>query len=515
MTARRALDGAAVVWLALCLVGIALAVPDVPVTWDERAHVLYGDLILRFFTEADPGARAFRGDFLYGGAYDLVGAGLRCIVGADPYETMHALGGVVAWVGLLLTWRLGRRFGPAAGLVALVLLSTTPVYVGHAFANPKDLPFAVGMAAGVLGLLRWFEAESPTWRTALTTGLLLGAACCVRAAGLMLLPMLVVGQAIALRVSKDWRAEADRVVPPLLVALGVAWAVMLLPWPWALHNPLVRPGLAVANLVDFQAHDRTMPFAGEPMRTLEPRRDYALHYLALKLPVAVLLGVVLAAVQARRAKPGLALVAAALLVPLTAVVVLNPVLYDGLRHVLFLVPVACVLAAWGWTETVRRWWRGWILFVGAAVLVGVVTTGRQLVRIVTDHPTQAIWFNELAGGLPGVQGRYSLDYYGFSYAPASTALRDYVASDRSLASLETIPVSAAMPMWAARWTFEAPFVPTRGPAMNEPVPVLYVAYTRGGADAVHPGAQVVATVERDGVVLAVVKDLRRRRGGRP
>ncbi|MEM6292844.1 MAG: glycosyltransferase family 39 protein, partial [Myxococcota bacterium] len=418
-------------------------------------------------------------------------------------------------LGLLLTWRVGRRFGPVVGLVSLVLLSTTPVFVGHAFANPKDLPFAVGMMAGVLGLLRWFEAETPTWRTAVGTGLLLGAACCVRAAGLMLLPILVVGQVLVLRRSKDWRGVADRVVPPLVVALGVAWAVMLLPWPWALHNPLVRPGLAVANLVDFQAHDRTMPFAGEPMRTLEPRRDYALHYLALKLPVSVLLGLVLAAVHGRRAQPMLALVAAALLVPLAAVVVLNPVLYDGLRHVLFLVPAACVLAAWGWTETVRRWWRGWVLFVGAAVLVAVGATGRQVIRIVADHPTQAVWFNELAGGLRGVEDRYSLDYYGFSYGPASEALRAYVASDPSLATLEAIPVGAAMPMWAARWTFEAPFVPTRGPSMNEPAPVFYVAYTRGDADAVHPGAKVVATVERDGVVLAVVKDLRRRRGGRP
>ena len=54
-----------------------------------------------------------------------------------------------------MTWRIGRRVGgPLAGLIALVLLATCPLYYGHMFINPKDAPFAVAMAIFLLGLVR-------------------------------------------------------------------------------------------------------------------------------------------------------------------------------------------------------------------------------------------------------------------------------------------------------------------------------------------------------------------------
>ena len=516
----RAIDAVAIAWLLACLVAVVWLAPSIPVTWDERAHALYGDAILRWFTDGDPQALAFRGDSFYGGGFDLLGALVRRGA-SDPYPVLHVLGGLVAWSGLLVVWRLARRLGPEVGLLALVLLTTAPVYVGHAFANPKDLPLAVGYAAGLLGVVRWFEAPRPTWKTVASVGLLIGLAACVRVSGLFALAILLVGAGgRLLRCARaQGRAaaltEADRVVPAVVGVVAVAWVVMLAAWPWAQQNPLVRPLLSLANLVDFQAHDRTMPFAGEVMRTLEPRRDYAFHYLAFKLPLPLLAGVLLAAVQAGRARATTLVVAgAAVMVPLSLVLLLNPVLYDGMRHLLFVVPPLCVLAAWGIVEAVRRWARAWSLWV----LAGLLGCGGALVMqaraLVSLHPMQTVWFNPLVGGLAGAQGRYSLDYYGFTYREAADRLRDYVAADASLRGVEHIPIAAAMPQWAARWTFGAPFEPTRGPAMNEPAPIFYIAYTRGDAHTKHPRAATVATVERDGVVLAVVKDLRKRgRGG--
>ena len=50
-----------------------------------------------------------------------------------------------ACFGLLGSWKLGRLLGgPAAGFTALTLLVLTPVWYGHMFNNPKDMPFAVG-----------------------------------------------------------------------------------------------------------------------------------------------------------------------------------------------------------------------------------------------------------------------------------------------------------------------------------------------------------------------------------
>ena len=53
-----------------------------------------------------------------------------------------------------------------AGLVALVLLATCPLYYGHMFMNAKDAPFAAAMAVLLLGMVRAFdEYPQPGART--------------------------------------------------------------------------------------------------------------------------------------------------------------------------------------------------------------------------------------------------------------------------------------------------------------------------------------------------------------
>ena len=82
------------------------------------------------------------------------------------------MGAAVGILGLLLTWRIGRRLGgPLAGLMALVLLAACPLYYGHMFMNPKDSPFAVAMAIFLLGAVRALE-QYP--RVSLATGSLVG-----------------------------------------------------------------------------------------------------------------------------------------------------------------------------------------------------------------------------------------------------------------------------------------------------------------------------------------------------
>ena len=94
------------------------------------------------------------------------------------FETRRLIGAAVGILGLFVTWRIGRRVGgPLAGLVALVLLATCPLYYGHMFINAKDAPFATAMAVLLLGLIRAFdEYPSPSARTMVLAGVGLGLA---------------------------------------------------------------------------------------------------------------------------------------------------------------------------------------------------------------------------------------------------------------------------------------------------------------------------------------------------
>ena len=74
------------------------------------------------------------------------------------FETRRLIGAAIGLIGLFVTWRLGRRLGgPFAGLMALVLLATCPLYYGHMFINAKDGPFAAVTVIALLGIVRAFE----------------------------------------------------------------------------------------------------------------------------------------------------------------------------------------------------------------------------------------------------------------------------------------------------------------------------------------------------------------------
>ena len=196
--------------------------------------------------------------------------------------------------------------------------------------------------------------------------MLAGLAMGVRIAGILLLIYLagvVVGLAwLRARRTRSLDAGltlARRLGLPAALSMLGAWLVMLSTWPWGLLDPIRRPWMALGRMSRFTVHTRTMPFAGEEMLTTEPRWDYLLHYFGLKLPLPVLLlvvaGVVLMVMALRRpdgldgisrAKRNVVLViGAAILAPPAYAIVVRSVVYDGLRHFLFLVPPLIVMAA--------------------------------------------------------------------------------------------------------------------------------------------------------------------------
>src|SRR5258706_2900643 len=160
----------------LCLVGIValLTFRDYGLSWDDYVHAEYWDLLLKLYASGlrDQRALSWVNLYYYGGGFDLLAALAAKLLPLTLFETRRLVGAAVGILGLLITWRLGRRIGgPLAGLIALVLLATCPLYYGHMFMNPKDIPFAVAMALLLLGLVRAFE-EYPTPSAA--TGLLFG-----------------------------------------------------------------------------------------------------------------------------------------------------------------------------------------------------------------------------------------------------------------------------------------------------------------------------------------------------
>lgn len=527
---RSNYDVAAVVVLLIATVVALWTWRDYGITWDEIYHLDYGEHIYAFFRTGfeDRSALNYRMDYLYGGGFDLPGA-VFCELAApalDRHDAIHLFGILVGIAGLWGTWRLGRALGgPRAGLLAALFITATATYWGHMANNPKDLPFAVGYVWALALLLEAIRAF-PRLQVAraITLAVAIGLAMSVRIAGMLLLCYLA-GAIVVWLAHRAWQhRNAEALVREgrrlVITGLGVsagAWLVMLMSWPWALFDPIERPLASLRRMSQYMGHRREMPFAGEMISTYEVDWRYLPHYFGLNLPEfivvlfvpAVLLGIAMLIWRARepeRLADNLVLgtLLVSLLFPWVYAVVRGSILYDGLRHFLFEVPIVIASVAYFvevlLAAALARFGRR--AGLAATVLIALVCVD-QWATMVRLHPYQYVYFNRFIGGLAGAVDNYDTEYYAASHGEAGERLATALWRTDPEAFLNTrytvgSCVGALKTMRRMPPNFE----------YQSKHPDFWIGYRRSGCHLRHPGAPIVIEVEREGGVLIVGRDLR-------
>ncbi len=426
--------------LLVALLGLVLfTFLDYGITWDEGVQNRYGRRLVRWYATAgdDTSATTQNDLYWYGGFFELVVQGAARLSGLGVYENRHLVNALFGLVGFVAVWGLGSHLGgAAAGFAAMLILALTPGYYGHLFANPKDLPFACLYALAAWLVLRASDREpTPGWRDVMAVGAAVGLAAGTRVAGLSLLPFagalwlatlwLRTREAEASRPWPQW-SKAVRLAMAWAGTLTVGWMVMLVFWPWALLDPIRNPLRALGKFSRFWNPD--LLWEGEIIAAADVPRTYIVKSLAYGLPELYFLAFLLGAValvaflrsawrepgSRRRLLQGLWL-AALPIVPVVWVMVNHTPLYNGYRHLLFVIPFLAVLAGLGvvgfmGSASVPRRLRQ------AAVVVLGVLGALTVVDAVQLHPYQYVYFNRLlAGGLPGAVDRFDADYWGASY----------------------------------------------------------------------------------------------------
>ncbi|MFV8749233.1 hypothetical protein ACNOYE_01650 [Nannocystaceae bacterium ST9] len=547
----RVFDLVSAVIGGVVLVLVLATFRDYGITWDETWHMTYGQHVIAWYSSGfvDDGAMTYRADYLYGGSFDGLGYLARQISTMGSYPTVHLFGALIGCVGLLGSWKLGRLLGGAlGGLLTLTLLVLTPVWYGHMFNNPKDLPFAVGYVWALYYLIRVYRClpavPKAEW---FKLSLALGAAMSVRIAGLLtvcyLFMILFLWGLARAREHRDLRLlprYAWTLAPGYVGALVGGWALMLVFWPWAQLEPLRRPLIALARMSAFNLHERNMPFGeGRKVSTLTPPADYLLRYFGFKLPELTLALVTIAFIaffvrlvrhrrkarahqralvgggepfelpadfllERRRLAIGGLLIFVILFPPLYAIAKRSP-LYDGLRHFLFLVPMMTVIA--GVTAaTILRWVgaRSRVALGGLGTLV-VVWAVRMVLVMIAIHPQQYLWFNQIIGGLPGAFLKYDTDYYGNTYKEGFELLRRRLWEDERERFLEKpYVVGACMPDFVADQYLGASFERKRKGGKSD----FWLGYTRNNCYMQNEAAPEFDRVERDGTLLLLIRDIR-------
>jgi hypothetical protein len=527
-TDRRGWRHAALVVLGVAACVSILTVTHYGATWDEEHSMRHGALFLRWY------ASGFRDDRVieesnfrwYGGFFD----GLAQIVhhvGFPLYETSHVLTAAFGMAGLALAYWMGAALASRlAGFLATLFLWATPMYYGHSFNNPKDLPFAVMMLASLSALVAcWKRLPRLPLRLWLGTGLVFGAALGIRIGGVVNIvylafvwvawswarwrPSSVVrpGRRTALR---DLAASGAKIV-------AVAWTAMLLCWPYALVHPVANLWQVLRASVHFEDWIHPVRFSGVDVMSNALPWTYVPVWLAVSLPEFYVLAVALAGLQLprfaalvrggctrRREATFAALLALAILLPIATVIATHTILYNGIRHLLFLLPVLAVAAAVCVSEYLARATKGLATMAASLVGLSVLLTALDMIRL---HPYESVYFNRLiAGGLPRAAGRFETDYWGQSYREGVT----WLMAHYGVGAREPIRVAnCSTPFLTGYYLADhAPSQVRFVSVMPDDRPHVVLATTRWLCyDPSH--ATLLHTVQRMGVPLTYVVELRR------
>lgn len=410
---------------------------DYGLAWDEPLFYGYADALPYAYTPANWFASDFDLSRAYGPsgddhktrgpAYLLLALGpekLLEALGLDRASAWHLTNFLFFQLGVFFLYRLASRWMSRwAAFAAAALFSFQPLLWGHAFINPKDMPFLVfftgalalgfEMADGINSETRNVKQQ---WPRVIAAALFLGIATSTRVLA-PLAGILVVFYAIV----KSRSTVHDP--PPIFVHLFayalLAILITLASWPYLWEAPLAR-FIEVFRFMSANPTGLQVLFNGDHYRAYELPRRYLPVLLAITLTEPVwplfVIGLLTAAWKAFKKQPdwkSLALILLWFAIPFAYVLLRRPPMYDGFRHFLFILPPVFILAGLAFDFLLERLRRPAFqaLLLAAALLPGLL----GMIRL---HPYEYTYYNQLVGGTGGAFREFETDYWLTCYKEA-------------------------------------------------------------------------------------------------
>jgi hypothetical protein len=393
-------------------VGLVL-VDDYGLSWDEPRSRLNGYVTANYLLRGDPTLFTYE-DRQYGPVFEVVLFSVEKIVGLTDsraiYLVRHGLTFLVFWAGVVAFYHLARIFLKSRlwGWVAATFLLFSPPIFAHAFYNSKDIPLLVLFI--VSGLTFAYYLQKPQVKRLLFHSLSCALLVDIRIVGIVA-PLLTGGVILAQVIGSKKRQN----VLHLGILAGSFGGLTVLFWPWLWSNPLGHFWQAFALMRAFP-WERTVLYWGTNYLARELPWHYLPVWIALSTPLLYLggfslgLSPVIREVVRGPQKAGLTWwVLGWLLVPLIAIMVVRPVLYDSWRQAFFLYPALVLIACAGLQWLKQKASSCWL--VAGLLIVGIL---EPLGFMVKNHPHEYVFFNLLAKPL-AASHQFELDYWGLSY----------------------------------------------------------------------------------------------------
>jgi hypothetical protein len=488
--------------LAVCLLIGVFTVRDYGETWDEHDVYRYGDYAIQAYRSILHPATLARFDTnlnLYGPAYFMLDnktSGLLQAIfpGWSAINARHFTNFVLYLVGIWIFYLLIRRWvQPWAAFGASLLFLLQPLFWGHAFINPKDMPFLVFFMASVYLGFRMVDTEG-TSRViffVVLSGVLLGVTSTMRVVGPLAGFFVLIYGAFKLRERMFWRA-----VPYFFLAIAAAY----LAWPYLWISPY-------ANYMESLQTMKQFPFTGRVLfmgKSILPKNlpwTYFPTLLSLQLtePAWLLaiagLAILLRSIFKKEGREVFILFLGWFLLPILGVIYLHSILYDNGRQLYFLLPPLFFLPGVALDLIFKKLTKP-LLKMGLLALV-VLPGIYASVRL---HPYEYVYYNSIVNGTGGAFRSYEMDYWGTSFTEAILKVNRVASPDAKILIYGPKIIARKY----ARPDLQV-FVPQEGD-IPQPQYEYAILLNRHNLDETHcRSGKTVFNVERKGAVFATVK----------
>ena len=497
---------------------LGYTVLDYGMIWDEYLHLQYGNKILLYYLSLgrDKSYNEILNLRYYGGIFDLIseiGFHFSKLLSfkLGICEVKHFFNALFGLTGLISVFFLGKRLNdPWGGYLAVGILMLIPRYYGHMFNNPKDATFAAMFALSMLAAMYYVEnLDSPSpWKRAGFLALAIGLCCGIRIAGLFVflpLGILLLSKLALEKKLADFKLIEKEAVLLIMVILS-AYPVMLLGWPWA-QGKWSNFWTALQYFSRFKYSIGYLYF-GEVVSSKNTPWDYIPVWMGITIPVLTL-GLFFAGLWStiRKLSPfskeslyGLCLLLWFFL-PIGIIIWGKSYLYDELRQILFIFPALALIATegllflWRAINRVTENYSPYIKIIpGLLILSGFLNIAWNMYDL---HPYETVYFNQIIGGLKGAHRKFDTDYWCNSFKEVAGFLNHNIP----LPAKAVVKCVFGNQSPSLFYYLDKRFM--RNPSLGRNVEYL-VTTTRHNID-LRYGGEIVFQIERQGVILAMVK----------
>ena len=285
-------------------------------------------------------------------------------------------------------------------------------------SNPIDMPFAVVFILNIL-LVYHFRNRGFDFTKIFVLGISFWPLISIRPVGAQIFIHFIILTFLFLPVKDKLKYLSDELKNIILIGF-VSFFLMVVSWPYLGINFFKNYISILITNASYDKWNNTILFEGVKIPGLETPWYYLFTYIGLTIPLFIIILFIISILNLKNKLKIFILYV--IFFNLLIYLLLDPVIYNGMRHFLFMIPLIVTIACFGLVDLLKiSIERSFKYSIFSVIIASILWTFYEIVNLFPNHYA---YFNEISGGFRNNYLRYETEYWGGSYKKAAEYIRD-------------------------------------------------------------------------------------------